>query len=92
MIESGGDGDLAQESLGANRGGQVGPHDFDRDRPRVAEVLREPHRGHAALSELAIDAVPARERRLQTIGQAHGFGIVCSPLISHKFVVFLTLA
>ena len=49
--------DLAQETLGADDGGQLGAEDLDGDLALVAEVVREVDRGHAALAELALQAV-----------------------------------
>jgi hypothetical protein len=53
--------DLRQESLGANYGGELGLEHLERDLAAVAEIVGEVHRGHSALAELALDAVPARE-------------------------------
>ena len=49
--------DLAQETLAADDGGQLGVEDLDGDLALVAEVLGEIHRGHAALAELPLDPV-----------------------------------
>ena len=59
--------DLAKKAFGANDGGQLGPEHLDRDFAGVLEVLREIDRGHAALPELALDAV---------IAAAHDSGMV----------------
>ena len=53
--------DLAQEPLGADDGGQLGPENLDRDLAVVLQVLGQIDRGHAALAELALDAVAAAE-------------------------------
>ena len=50
VLEIGGGLDLAQEPLGADHRGQLGAQDLDRDLAVVLEVLREVHRGHAALA------------------------------------------
>ena len=57
MVELGGDGDLAEEPLGAERVGEFGVEDLDRHRAIVLEIVCEVNRGHAALPELALEAV-----------------------------------
>jgi hypothetical protein len=49
--------DLAQESIGAEGGREVGAQHLDRHLPVVLEVLREIHRPHAAASQLPLQAV-----------------------------------
>ena len=61
MVELGGDGDLAEEPLGAERVGEFRVEDLDRHRAIVLEVVREVDGGHAALAELALDAVAVGE-------------------------------
>ena len=61
MVELGGDGDLAQEPLGAERVGEFRVEDLDRHRAVVLEIVREVDGGHAALAELALDAVAVGE-------------------------------
>ena len=65
VVEPAGDGDLAQEPLGTERGGEVGPEHLQGDRPVLPGVVAEVHRGPPAAPELALDRVPAGERRLQ---------------------------
>ena len=48
--------DLAQEPLGAERGGELRAQHLDRDVAVVLEVVREVDGGHAAAPELALDA------------------------------------
>ena len=73
MLEPGGDLDLAGEPLGAERGGQLGAQDLHRHLAVVLQVLGEVHRRHAALAELALDAVAAGERGGQAFhSRAHG--------------------
>src|ERR1051325_2782747 len=72
MLQRGDGLDLAQEPLGANDGGQLGPEDLDGDPAVVLQVLREIDRGHPALAQLALDRVASREGAGQTalsIGQ-----------------------
>ena len=67
MVEAGGNRDLAQEPLRAQRGRDLGPQHLQRDGPIVLLIVGEIHRRHAAAAELALDAVPARQR----CSQAH---------------------
>ena len=63
MLEPGGHADLAQEALGAERGGELGVEHLERDRAVVLEVVREIDRGHAAAAELALEHVAVTESR-----------------------------
>ncbi len=49
--------DLPLESLGTERGGQLGVEHLERHRPVVLEIPSEIHRRHAAAAELALDHV-----------------------------------
>jgi hypothetical protein len=72
MLEVGDGLDLAQEALGADDGGEVGTQDLDGDLAVVAEVLGEVDGRHAALAELALDAVAVGENgpeALDGVGQ-----------------------
>ena len=69
MLQAGGDPDLLEESLGSERGGELGAEDLERDGPVVPEVVREVDHGHAAAPELTLDAVP--------IGQGGREGVGC---------------
>ena len=62
MLEPCGEPDLAQEPVGAETGGQLGPEDLDRNRAIVAEVVRAVDHGHAAAAELPLDPVAVGER------------------------------
>ena len=53
--------DLPSEPLGAERGRKLRAEDLHRYLSVVLQVLGEVHRGHAALPELALDAVAADE-------------------------------
>ncbi len=64
MIEAGGDLDLPEEALRAERGGELGREDLDRHLAMVLEVLREVHGSHAPVTQLAQDPV--------AIGQCRG--------------------
>ena len=71
--------DLAEESIGTERGREVGPQHLDRDLPMVLEVLREIHRPHAAASQLPLQAV-AVAKGFGELGRdvAHDYGRVNS--------------
>ena len=69
MLQAGGDPDLLEESLRSERGGELGAQDLERDGPVVPEVVREVDHGHAAASELALDAI--------AIGQGGREGVGC---------------
>ena len=71
MLQVGDGLDLAQEPLGADHRGELGAQDLDGDLAVVLEVLGQVHRGHAALAQLALDAVAVGERG----GEAEGIGI-----------------
>jgi hypothetical protein len=58
--------DLAQETLGADHGGQFGAEDLDGDAAVVLQVVGEVDGGHAAGAELALEAVAVG----QGVGQA----------------------
>ena len=64
MLEVRGGLDLAQEALGTDDGGELRAEDLDRDGAIVPEVVREIDGGHAARTELPLDAV--------TVGQGRG--------------------
>ena len=57
MAEVRGGLDFPEEALGAECGGELGAENLDGHLAMVLEVLGEVDRGHAALAELALDAV-----------------------------------
>ena len=61
MLEIGGELDLLEESLGPDDCRQFRMDDLDCDLAAMAEVFGEVDGGHAALSELALDAVAVGE-------------------------------
>ena len=67
MLQRGDRLDLAEEPLGADHRGQLGPQHLDRDLAPVLEVLGEVDGGHAALAELALDPVAVGEGGTQTL-------------------------
>ena len=71
--EARGRADLAEESLGAEAGAQLGMEHLEGDRAVVAEVACEPDGGHAAAAELALEGVAAGEGGAQgLVGGGHG--------------------
>ena len=71
VLEPGGDADLAGEPLGAQGGGELGAEHLDRDLAIVLEVISQEHGRHAALAELALDAVGGAESLLELVAQVH---------------------
>ena len=67
MLEVGGDLHFAEETLGAEGGGQVGPEDLDCDLAVVFEVLGQVDRGHPARAEFPLDPVSASEGRCESV-------------------------
>ncbi len=59
MRESGGHLDLAQESLGADLGGDLRAEHLHRDLAIVAHVVRKEDDGHPAFAELTVERVAA---------------------------------
>jgi hypothetical protein len=57
VLEPGGGADLPEEPFGAETLGQVGVEDLEGDGTVVAEVVREIHRGHPALAQLAVEDI-----------------------------------
>ena len=55
-----------EEPLGAEHGGELGPEHLERDLAVVLEVLGEVDGRHAALAELALDAVAVGQGSLQS--------------------------
>ncbi len=63
--------DFTQEALGADDRRQLGPQHLDGDLAVVLDVLGQVHGGHAALAELALEAVAVG----QGLGQAGKRGV-----------------
>ncbi len=59
--EASGDLDLTDEPVRSQGGRELGPEDLDRDLAFVLQVLGQIHGGHAALTELALEAVSVGE-------------------------------
>ena len=67
--------DLALEPFGAERGGQLGVQDLERDRAVVPEVVGEEHRRHAAAPELALEPVPVCQAALELVTEVCHAGL-----------------
>jgi hypothetical protein len=79
MGEPSGELDLAEEAVGTEDGGQLGPKDLEGDRAVVLEVLGEIDRGHAAAAQLALERVAIGEGRGQAVEvRAHRPRASCS--------------
>ena len=65
VLQPGGEADLPEEALGAERRGELGVEHLERHRPVVAEVVGEADRGHAAAAELALERVPVLQSRAE---------------------------
>ena len=61
MHQPGGDPDLTQKALGAERASELRVQHLERDRAVVLEVVREVDRGHPAAAELALEAITVSE-------------------------------
>ena len=66
MLQSGGELDLALETLSAERGRDRGQEHFERDKALVLDIVGEIHRRHAASAELALDEVALGQGVAQT--------------------------
>ena len=59
MLQVGRGLDLGQEPLGSDHRRQLGLQNLERHLALVLQIVRQVHRGHAALTELALDGVAA---------------------------------
>ena len=66
VLQAGGDLDLPREPLGAEGGGELRAQHLQRHFAVVLQVLGEVDSGHAALSELPLDAVALGQGSLQS--------------------------
>ena len=69
VLKARGEADLAQEPVGAQAGGQLGPEDLDRDRAIVADVVGAIDHGHAAAAELPLESVAVGEGNGKAAGR-----------------------
>ena len=72
MLQARRGADLGEEALAAERRAQVGVQHLDGDVAIVLEIVREVHGGHAALAELAVEAVAVGEGGGEAVERAHG--------------------
>ena len=70
MVQPGGDLDLAQEPVGAQRLRQLGPEHLYRHLAVVSQVLGQIHRGHAPLVQLPHEAVAVGQGGGQAIDRS----------------------
>ena len=68
VLELGGKSNLSQKPLATQHRGEVRTEHLDRDRTVMLEVPGQPDRGHAALSDLAIEQVAVMERFAKLTG------------------------
>ena len=61
VLEPGGEPNLGEEPLGAERPSELGVQDLEGDGAVVAEVVRAADCRHAAAAELGVEAVAAGE-------------------------------
>src|SRR5689334_19035232 len=61
VAEAGGGRDLAEKTLPAERGGELGRQYLNRHRPAVLQVFGQVHGRHPAAAELALDRIPPGE-------------------------------
>ena len=61
MVQLGGEADLGEEALAAEDGGEFRTQHLERDVPVVPEIVREVHRRHPALPQLALEPVAVRQ-------------------------------
>jgi hypothetical protein len=71
VLESGGDLDLAEEPVAAERGRQLGLEHLDGDTTTVLQVLGQEDDCHAALAQGPFDAVPIAERCRELLEKIH---------------------
>jgi hypothetical protein len=71
MVQPGHHLDLPEEPLGAHGRRELRTKHLDGHGTLVLEVLRQVHHGHAALTELALDAVLPREGSFETVPGVH---------------------
>lgn len=69
VLQTGGELDLTEKTVGAERLGELGMEHLECHRAVVAKVVGQVHHSHPASAELAVDAVVLRECRLQTSQQ-----------------------
>jgi hypothetical protein len=76
VLQGGGGADLREESLRSDHGSEFRAEDLHRHAPWVPDILGEVDRGHAALAQLAVEAVAVVERGGQALRYGGHAGIV----------------
>jgi hypothetical protein len=71
VLQRGGDLDLAEEPLAAERGGELRLEDLERDQPVMLEVFGQEDDGHAAVAELALDPVAIADGCGELLEEGH---------------------
>ena len=69
MVQARGDGNLPQESLGAECGGELGVEDLERDGAIVLHVAGEEDGPIPPAPDLTLDTVPVGQRRFEVVQQ-----------------------
>jgi hypothetical protein len=67
MVQAGGDGNLTQESLGTECGGDLGVQDLERDGTIVLQVPGEEHGPCPPAPDVAVDPVAVGQRLLEAV-------------------------
>ena len=86
MLQARGGLDLGEEAVTADDGAQLGVQDLDGDLAVVLQVFGEVDRGHAALAQLALEAVAVAERGTEAgdgVGHAYFFPGGHRPGVEH---------
>ena len=68
MAEIGRRFDFPEEPFGAEGGGQLGSQNLHRHLAAMLQVFREVHRGHAAFTKLALEAIAVGEGGGEALG------------------------
>ena len=71
MLEPGGNFDFLLEALGAERDGQLRMQNLQGDWTVVPEIVGQKHGGHAATTELALNAVAISEATLEPVAKIY---------------------
>ena len=69
MVQACGDGNLTQESLGTECGGELGIQDLESDGTIVLQIAGEEHGPHSPAPDLALDTVAVGQRRFEVVQQ-----------------------
>src|SRR6267378_7057860 len=76
MAELGGDLDLAEKPVGAERVGQLGLEDLDRDEPVVLQVAGAIHDCHAVLTQLSFYCIAAVQGSGESFALVDGHDLI----------------